>query len=76
MRSVQSSEQGSPIPLPYPPLGPTGETHWLAREGVPNSDEGTDAMGIYVYHNNPSTDVSIANYKKSVLFIAPTTYFL
>jgi hypothetical protein len=39
-----------------PPLGPRGETHWLAGEGVggPNSNEGTDTLVLYVYYN-PST---------------------
>ncbi len=49
---------GSPQPQPSvaPPLGSTGETHSLAKEGVvgPNSDEGTDTLVLYVYYN-PST---------------------
>ncbi len=38
--------------LPPPPLGPRGETHSLAGEGVggPNSNEGTDTMVLYVYY--------------------------
>jgi hypothetical protein len=37
-----------------PPVGSTGETHSLAREGVsePKSDEGTDTLVLYsMYYN-------------------------
>ncbi len=40
----------SPTPSPLPPFSSGGGVHARLREGVegPNSDEGTDALGIYV----------------------------
>jgi hypothetical protein len=59
--SLQLSELAPPAPSPaseFCPLhmGPMGEPHSLAGEGVggPNSNEGTDTLVLYVYYN-PST---------------------
>jgi hypothetical protein len=49
--SVQSSELGPHTrKRVLPPLGPRGETHSLAREGLsgPKSDEGIDTLVLYV----------------------------
>jgi hypothetical protein len=45
--------------LLLPPLGPRGETHSLAEEGVGelNSDEGTDTLVLYVYYNPSTTQI-------------------
>ncbi len=53
-RLVQWSEFGPPHPHPQkrvlsPSLGPRGETHLAAEEGLgrPDSDEGTDTLDLY-----------------------------
>jgi hypothetical protein len=53
--SIQSSALGPPTPSPVREccsslMGPWGETHSLAGEGVrgPNSDDGTDILAVYV----------------------------
>jgi hypothetical protein len=56
--SVQSSELGLLTLSPayeycsFPPLGPGGEAHSLAGQGMvgPNSDEGTDTLVLCVYY--------------------------
>jgi hypothetical protein len=71
--SVQSSELGPPQLLTHkgvlllPPLGPRGETHSLAGEGLggPNSDEGTYTLVLYVYFN-PSTDFASSRYVRPI----------
>ncbi len=54
--SVYLSELGPLIRkrVLLPPLSPRGETHSLAGDGGPNSNEGTDTLVLYVNYN-PST---------------------
>ena len=53
-QNVKSARFSAYLPElgPPPPLGPRGETHSLAGEGVggPNSNEGTDTLVLYVYY--------------------------
>jgi hypothetical protein len=76
--SVPSSELRPPHPLTHnpvlpPPLGPRGETHSLAGEGVGehNSDEGTDIVVLYVYYN-PSALSLRRSIKIRMLLILPS----
>jgi hypothetical protein len=54
--SVYLSELGPLIRkrVLLPPLSPRGETHSLAGDGGPNSNQGTDTLVLYVYYNPPT----------------------
>jgi hypothetical protein len=54
--SVYLSELGPLIckRVLLPPLSPRGDTHSLAGDGGPNSNQGTGTLVLYVYYN-PST---------------------